>query len=78
VEEIAARTRATTGCGTCRDAVEGIVAWLAAADAGPAEPLAAPGPARRADFALPSAGAEPALRPEHALLPAGAIAGRRT
>ena len=31
--DIAARTRATTGCGTCRDAVEGIVDWLAAADA---------------------------------------------
>jgi assimilatory nitrate reductase electron transfer subunit len=31
-DEIAARTRAMTGCGTCRDAVEGIVAWLAAAD----------------------------------------------
>jgi assimilatory nitrate reductase electron transfer subunit len=29
---IAARTRASTGCGTCRDAVEGIVAWLAAAE----------------------------------------------
>ena len=33
VADVAARTRATTGCGTCRDAVEGIVAWLAAADA---------------------------------------------
>jgi assimilatory nitrate reductase electron transfer subunit len=30
--EIASRTRASTGCGTCRDAVEGIVAWLAAAE----------------------------------------------
>ena len=30
--EIAARTRATTGCGTCRDAFEGMVEWLAAAD----------------------------------------------
>jgi assimilatory nitrate reductase electron transfer subunit len=35
VAEIVACTRATTGCGTCRDAVEGIVAWLAAADAEP-------------------------------------------
>jgi hypothetical protein len=60
VAEIAARTRATTGCGTCRDAVEGIVAWLAAAD-GPGEP---------------SAGPEPARRPEYALLPAGATAGK--
>jgi assimilatory nitrate reductase electron transfer subunit len=31
--EISARTRAMTGCGTCRDAVDGIVSWLAAADA---------------------------------------------
>jgi len=31
---VAARTRATTGCGTCRDAVEGIVAWLAEAEPG--------------------------------------------
>jgi assimilatory nitrate reductase electron transfer subunit len=30
--EISTRTRAMTGCGTCRDAIEGIVAWLAAAD----------------------------------------------
>jgi assimilatory nitrate reductase electron transfer subunit len=30
VEEIAARTRATTGCGTCRDAVCGLAEWLAA------------------------------------------------
>jgi assimilatory nitrate reductase electron transfer subunit len=45
VEEIAARTRATTGCGTCRDAIEGIVGWLAAADTGPGEPTADPAPA---------------------------------
>jgi assimilatory nitrate reductase electron transfer subunit len=32
--QVAARTRASTGCGTCRDAVDGIVAWLAAADPG--------------------------------------------
>jgi assimilatory nitrate reductase electron transfer subunit len=31
---VAARTRASTGCGTCRPAVEGIVAWLAAAEPG--------------------------------------------
>jgi assimilatory nitrate reductase electron transfer subunit len=30
-DQIAARTRATTGCGTCRDDVEGIVTWLATA-----------------------------------------------
>ncbi|HEX6469631.1 MAG TPA: FAD-dependent oxidoreductase [Streptosporangiaceae bacterium] len=29
VGEVVARTRATTGCGTCRDAVTGIVGWLA-------------------------------------------------
>ncbi|NRQ38243.1 NAD(P)/FAD-dependent oxidoreductase [Nonomuraea sp. NN258] len=28
VAAVAAATRATTGCGTCRDAVEGIVGWL--------------------------------------------------
>lgn len=28
VEAVAAATRATTGCGGCRDAVEGIVGWL--------------------------------------------------
>ena len=33
IDEISARTRAMTGCGTCRDAIEGIVAWLAASDA---------------------------------------------
>jgi assimilatory nitrate reductase electron transfer subunit len=32
VEEIAARTRATTGCGTCRDAVCGLVDWLTESD----------------------------------------------
>ncbi|HEU5160277.1 MAG TPA: FAD-dependent oxidoreductase [Streptosporangiaceae bacterium] len=29
VEEVTSRTRATTGCGTCADAVAGIVRWLA-------------------------------------------------
>jgi len=37
VEEIAARTRATTGCGTCADTVCGLVDWLAQADT-PAPP----------------------------------------
>jgi assimilatory nitrate reductase electron transfer subunit len=32
--EVAVRTRATTGCGTCQDAVEGILAWLSAAEPG--------------------------------------------
>jgi assimilatory nitrate reductase electron transfer subunit len=38
VEEVVAGTRATTGCGTCRDAVAGIVDWLSTADSvdGPA------------------------------------------
>jgi assimilatory nitrate reductase electron transfer subunit len=29
VEDVAARTRASTGCGGCLDAVEGILCWLA-------------------------------------------------
>lgn len=36
VGEIVSRTRATTGCGTCKDSVEGIVDWLAAAEPVPA------------------------------------------
>ena len=32
VDEIAAATRATTGCGTCREAVCGLAEWLAQAD----------------------------------------------
>jgi assimilatory nitrate reductase electron transfer subunit len=28
VAAVAAATRATTGCGTCRDAVAGIIGWL--------------------------------------------------
>jgi assimilatory nitrate reductase electron transfer subunit len=50
VEEIAVRTRATTGCGTCRDTVAGLVDWLAesdpatdAVDASGAAVLASPG-----------------------------------
>jgi assimilatory nitrate reductase electron transfer subunit len=39
--QVAASTRAATGCGTCREAVEGIVAWLAAAEPD-AEPDAEP------------------------------------
>ncbi|MEE3918569.1 (2Fe-2S)-binding protein [Micromonospora sp. BRA006-A] len=30
--ELSAATRAATGCGSCRDAVAGIAAWLAEAD----------------------------------------------
>jgi assimilatory nitrate reductase electron transfer subunit len=36
VAEVAARTRATTGCGTCRDSVCGLVDWLAHSDSGSA------------------------------------------
>jgi assimilatory nitrate reductase electron transfer subunit len=32
LREVAGRTRCTTGCGTCHDAVAGIVSWLEAAD----------------------------------------------
>jgi len=39
VGAVAARTRATTGCGTCRDAVRGIVEWLAAAEPDRVPPL---------------------------------------
>lgn len=39
--DLARTTRATTGCGSCADAVTGIAGWLAAADAGP-EPSPAP------------------------------------
>ena len=77
VEEIAARTRATTGCGTCRDAVEGIVAWLTAIDAQPG-PAAQSEPAAQSGAAAQPgavAQAEPGRPPEHALLPAGASAG---
>jgi assimilatory nitrate reductase electron transfer subunit len=35
VEGVAARTRATTGCGTCRDTVCGLLDWLTAADPDP-------------------------------------------
>jgi assimilatory nitrate reductase electron transfer subunit len=31
-DEVAKRTRATTGCGTCRDTVDGLVQWLAESD----------------------------------------------
>jgi assimilatory nitrate reductase electron transfer subunit len=34
VADIASCTRATTGCGTCADTVQGLVDWLAAADPG--------------------------------------------
>lgn len=45
VAEIGARTRAMTGCGTCRDVIEGIVGWLAAAGSAPGEPATQPAPA---------------------------------
>lgn len=42
ISEIATATRATTGCGTCRDTVEGLLDWLAAADTDPRVALDAP------------------------------------
>lgn len=36
VAQLAERTRATTGCGTCRDVVCGLVEWLAESDPAPA------------------------------------------
>jgi assimilatory nitrate reductase electron transfer subunit len=42
--DVVAETRATTGCGTCRPTVEGIVDWLAASDA---EMASADGESRR-------------------------------
>jgi assimilatory nitrate reductase electron transfer subunit len=35
VGELAARTRATTGCGSCHDAVQSLAGWLAGQDGGP-------------------------------------------
>jgi assimilatory nitrate reductase electron transfer subunit len=40
VEKVAARTRATTGCGGCREVVCGLVDWLASVD--PLEPVPVP------------------------------------
>lgn len=34
LDAVVSSTRATTGCGSCRDAVEGIVGWLSTADSG--------------------------------------------
>ena len=42
VHDVAARTRATTGCGTCRYTVEGLLDWLAAADTEPRSPVTDP------------------------------------
>lgn len=47
VEQVAARTRATTGCGGCRGLVEGLLEWMdrsepACADAEPAQPQSFP------------------------------------
>jgi assimilatory nitrate reductase electron transfer subunit len=44
VAEVAHCTRATTGCGSCRDTVEGLLDWLAAADPEPAAAPATPLP----------------------------------
>ncbi|MGH8869906.1 MAG: FAD-dependent oxidoreductase [Actinomycetes bacterium] len=42
VDDVAAATRATTGCGGCRDAVEGVVTWLESADPDPPAERARP------------------------------------
>jgi assimilatory nitrate reductase electron transfer subunit len=44
-EGMAARTRATTGCGTCKDAVCGLVDWLRAADPDTEPAMGVPVPA---------------------------------
>ncbi|MGN6246172.1 MAG: FAD-dependent oxidoreductase [Motilibacteraceae bacterium] len=41
-QDVALATRATTGCGGCRSAVDGIVGWLLAAGAAEPEPAEAP------------------------------------
>jgi assimilatory nitrate reductase electron transfer subunit len=51
VAEVAACTRATTGCGGCRGAVEGILAWLA--DGEPDRGAVAPVPGRTRAPAVP-------------------------
>jgi hypothetical protein len=51
--DVATRTRATTGCGGCTDAVGGILQWLRAADPDPGHP--APDPAGAARGAPPPA-----------------------
>lgn len=60
VEAVVAGTRATTGCGTCRDAVTGLVDWLAAADPDPAPPDPAPDEPLPSPEAVPAAGRVPA------------------
>lgn len=32
LQDVAARTRATTGCGTCKDTVQGLLDWMSASD----------------------------------------------
>jgi assimilatory nitrate reductase electron transfer subunit len=45
LDQVVDATRATTGCGTCRDAVEGILGWLGTVDA--VDPAGVPEPAER-------------------------------
>ena len=52
--DLARATRATTGCGTCTDAVEGIAAWLTSSDADAATPVPVPGRAEPGDPARPA------------------------
>jgi assimilatory nitrate reductase electron transfer subunit len=63
--QVAASTRATTGCGTCRAAVEGIVAWLAAAEPDPEpDPVPDPVPDLEAGEREPSARQAPPRTPQ--------------
>jgi len=50
VGDMAAATRATTGCGTCRDTVQGLIDWLEAADAGTDIAAADPNPRLNRDL----------------------------
>ncbi len=53
-DQVAARTRATTGCGTCGDAVAGILDWLSRSDPDqPYENLPAPGARQHAVVPTP-------------------------
>jgi bacterioferritin-associated ferredoxin len=44
VQKVAARTRATTGCGGCREVVGGILEWLKASEPALGEPPPDPAP----------------------------------
>lgn len=66
VDTLAARTRATTGCGTCVDTCTGLLRWLADADA----PPPAPAPARSP---VPAPPAQDLDDPDVCAPPTGAV-----